>query len=241
MTNSPIDVGIDFGDLDEVVREIFGDETAIATTIGAAIYDRWRELADQNLDKTRAAYIAGIQTPQVSGNIVTVALEGVLPGIVENGMNADMRTTHLKPGQDHKVIAFEHAAGKGATGTPLGYGLRALHAARTVDIAARKIGLLARAMTHGQSIKDVAGLRAKPSHVEPLYQRMTHYTESRTASEPARPRYFTFRTLSRNSPQDSWQINVRPRHLALRVEQEMEKIVTGAMEQVVQAVLRALR
>jgi len=74
------------------------DLAALLEDIANAARAKWIKLAGDGLKTTRQSYIAGIQEVEMGEGTATVSLVGVLPNIVENGMEAiDLRTTLLGP------------------------------------------------------------------------------------------------------------------------------------------------
>jgi hypothetical protein len=116
------------------------DEAVVSSVMrdvvdGARAY--WIQIAGKALHSTKTEYIAGIQAvewPNTTTAVIT--LTGVLPNLLENGMDAyDMHDTLLGPnvpvgpggkhpnakGGFYRAIPFRHQTpGQGAHGTPMG-------------------------------------------------------------------------------------------------------------------------
>ena len=105
---------------------------------GAFAY--WVQLAGQTFHSTKAQYIRGIQAVRwISDDVAVISLVGVLPNILEQGMEGrDLHETLLGPnvpevplgqkgkhpsadGGSYRAIPFSHQTpGAGAHGTPMG-------------------------------------------------------------------------------------------------------------------------
>lgn len=102
---------------------------------------KWEMLAKKGLHTTRRDYLAGLQEVNIRQGVATISLVGLLPNLLEHGMDAtDMHDTLLGPNVPsvpigkrgkhpkkdgsgyYRAIPFRHATPgtTGAVGTPMG-------------------------------------------------------------------------------------------------------------------------
>lgn len=113
---------------------------AIARQLAVKALDQWGKIAGPQLKTTREDYLDGLQKPTFQGGVATVALVGLVPNIVENGMaEKDLHETLLGPnvpvapfgqpgkrlrkdGGFYRAIPFRHQVPGtvGLTGSPMG-------------------------------------------------------------------------------------------------------------------------
>lgn len=130
---------------------------AVMRDIVEGARDHWIQLASKELHTTKSEYIAGIQSIEwLSEDTAVISLVGVLPNILEQGMEGkDLHDTLLGPnvptaplgspgkhpraeGGFYRAIPFRHRApGHGAHGTPMGMA----HAKMLGPDAAKALGL----------------------------------------------------------------------------------------------------
>lgn len=120
----------------EVVMAALSDSKGLATEwledMSAAAYAEWVRLAQNKLRTTMIDYLTGLQSPEIGEKVATISLLGVLPNLVEQGMDAtDLRQTlcwnvnakNRKPIRDksgfitgyYNTIPFRHGT-PGSTG-----------------------------------------------------------------------------------------------------------------------------
>lgn len=131
----PANVQAAFGGLEGAIDAVLED-------IAEAAKHKWSKLAEEKLNTTRQAYIAGLQPIELQPGRAVVTLAGALPVAIEEGLPAmDMHDTLLgpnvpvaplgqfgkhpiegHPGKYYRSIPFRHAApgSRGATGMPMG-------------------------------------------------------------------------------------------------------------------------
>lgn len=134
----------------------------ILRDIAEAARDKWIQLAGRKFKTTRQDYIGGLQAVEYTPGQAVVALVGVLPNLLENGMPAtDLRQTLLGPnvpvaprgsrgkhraadGGEYRAIPFRHATpgAAGAVGQPMGRvsaRLQATEAGKNIKKLARNV------------------------------------------------------------------------------------------------------
>lgn len=228
-------ITFDAGQMNALVAALLssGGLSALNAGIAANARNEWLKLAGEELHSSRRDYVAGIQAVQIDGMRALIALVGAFPNMIEQGtLGFDLRETLLRQfGLHHRVIPFRHrtpgSGGATGVGTPMG----AAYAPVLGDSAAKDLGrqIYKRAQKLAPGQKLPAGLAPllKSTHVTDLYSGMQRM---RTGNGRGQTRYMTFRTISEDSPPQSWMYPaLAPRNLAEKVVDALpgiaEKIV----------------
>jgi hypothetical protein len=227
--------------------------TAIVTTIAEAARSEWIRLAGESLHTTRGDYINGIQPVEVLNEVATVTLVGVLPNLLEQGMEAtDLHDTLLGPnvpvvpqgargkhektdGSGHyRSIPFRHRTGnRGA-----GFGNPYQGHAAVADAAklGRSIYRQAKQLS-GTTSNPYSGTKGggrlpaglapklRPHHAVDIFAGMTR--QQKTYEQATQSQYTTFRTIATGSP--GWMRPATPgAHLAQKVSEYVGQIAPQA-------------
>jgi hypothetical protein len=172
---------------------------------------KWRELAeDSGLTSTKDLYLEGIGVVRkLSATHVEIDLKGFLPNALESGIGSfDMKPGLLK-GKDHVVIPIKHAApGQG----------KALRLSELPAQVAKK----AQGLRRGERYSTKLG--------KSKYEGMQKAKRQSGGSS-----YVQFRTVSVNSPSDSW---IYPGLEPLNLAEKVRKHIEDNMDDIVRRVER---
>lgn len=104
------------------IAEAMTDEIleGVLRNIADAARAEWGRLAGETLHSTRQTYIDGLQPVEVANGVATITLSGLLPNLLEDGMDAmDMHDTLLGPnvpvspvGERGKHLSIDPHTGK---------------------------------------------------------------------------------------------------------------------------------
>jgi hypothetical protein len=239
----------------ELVLAALSDEGVVQTVLSdvmAGARHKWISLAAQRLNSSRREYIDGIQEVVVGRHSASIALLGVMPNHVENGMGAyDMHATLLGPdvpvvpwgsgqkgknarkdGGYYRVIPFRHqtpgTSGQGG-GAPMGTGA-ATALGRKIHAAAKNLkattGQPGQATSWGDRLPSGLAPKLKQSHSTDIYSGMVRAEKKYGTATQAT--YTTFRVISDGVP-DKWHHpGIEPAHLAQEVEKYIDQIAPAA-------------
>lgn len=213
------------------LRESFGGAGAeeAKLEIATRAYTLWREFASNELTTSRNAYLRSLEPPKVVGRQVKFELVGGLANLIEHGTSGfDLRKTLLRPGEEWRVIPFQHASpsAKGTAGAqPIGRPYKAeFTSAKTLRTYANRVYKAAKQLGEGESLPPNTGgmFPLRDHHKTDLYAGMIRQQLG------SKVKYTTFRTITRDGP--GWEYPATlGRHFAQRVVDEMPKIVQGVI------------
>lgn len=193
--------------------------------LATAARAKWIKLAQQELHTSRSAYLAGIQEVEVVPGAASVVLVGMLPTIVEQGMEeTDMRTTLLGPnvpvvprgqrgkhatadGHFYRSIPFRHSTpgSEGLVAPPMGsaYGVEAAgELGKKVYAAAKKLeatkGLPGQKTQWGGRLPAGLAPKLREHHKTDIYAGMVR--QGKVYEKATQSQYHTFRTISTRNP-----------------------------------------
>lgn len=204
-------------------------EVAIADTalrnLAEAARAEWLRLAGERLFSTRRDYMNGVLPVDMADGAATIALVGMLPNLLENGMpETDLHNTLLGPnvpivgrggrgkhaskaGGYHRAIPFRHAgpSSGGAVGQPMGRPYTGHEAVADAKKLGRDIYKAAKALgaTTSQPGGPTSWGERLPEGLAPLL-RPYHATdiyagmvrEEKTYKKATQSQYATFRTIA---------------------------------------------
>lgn len=121
------------GMMPQSLLAVLGPEfvTTVLDDVATVARAKWIKLAREQLRSSKQDYIRGIQAIEGEGNTRYITLLGMVPNMIEQGVEPfDLRTTLLGPGKGHesasghryRAIPFRHgsAGSQGEAGTPMG-------------------------------------------------------------------------------------------------------------------------
>jgi hypothetical protein len=213
---------------------------AIAREVAPILARRWRVTAEDNLSKNSAqAYVNAIEVKEVSGVRVVLELAGRRANMIEHGVKEpiDMRDWLLAPyGLTSRVIPFQHATPgtAGRRGAPMGAAYAKTLGKKEAEKLGRRVYSSARKLKEGERLEAGLAPKLKAQHKTDIYAGM-----QRTQKEPrSATEYTTYRTISLNSPADSWMYPTRPgEHIIDKMLEEAQEDVRDAVSDVLGGVL----
>lgn len=192
---------------------------------GARAY--WIQQAQRGLKSSRVDYIQGIQPVNRQGLVASIDLVGVLPNMVEQGVDGwDLRETLLqdgdpnvkrnKDGRKYRSIPFRHQTpgtqGQGG-GVPMGDPYKDV--VENAERLGREIYAAAKKLRPGQGLAEGFAPKLKPHHTTDIYAGM----QRMQAKGKSQVHYKTFRTISEDSDPQKWQHpGIEPHNFAESVE-----------------------
>jgi hypothetical protein len=241
--------------LPEALAHVLDDEilTKLVADIVEAARSEWLRLAGEALHTTHEDYVNGIQPVEVSPGTASVALVGVLPNLLENGMDpVDMHNTLLGPnvpvvpeggrgkhmrldGGFYRAIPFRHRVGeKGAGfGNPYsGHEAVADAAALGREVYGKAKKLTGTISSPGGGVVQRGGRlpgglapKLRPHHATDIFSGMIK--ERKTYERATQSQFVTFRMISTGSP--GWLRPATPGvHLASQVSDFIQQIAPQA-------------
>lgn len=240
--------------LAEFEPEVFKQLVADLMAGGRA---RWIQLAGEKLHTSRRDYINGIQEIELKGLSASVELVGVLPNLIEDGMDPyDMHQTLLGPnvpvgspgkkqakgGHYYRAIPFRHQTagtiGQGG-GVPMGAAYEGHPLVKSAAALGRKVYSTAKKLSpttghpggpvkYGGRLPAGLAPKLKEKHSTDIYAGMIR--QEKVYKSATQSTYTTFRTISDAVP-DKWlHPGIEGAHLADEVHQFLEKIAVKAIE-----------
>jgi hypothetical protein len=233
---------------------------AVLTNIAEAARSHWIKLAGDGLHSTRRDYIAGIQPVDIMSGKATITLVGVLPNLIENGMDRlDLHATLLGPkvpvaplgergkharqdGGFFRAVPFRHRAptSSAAGGQRFGDPYQGHEAVADARKLGREIYAMARARAptttqpYGGPARAgeclAAGLAPKLKPHHAIDIYAGLIREEKTYERATQSQYFTFRMISTGSP--GW---IRPATRGVHHAQEVARFAARIAPQAFQA------
>lgn len=241
------------------------DEKQVETLVldlAASARNHWIKLAGA-LHSTRQDYISGIQEVDVKDGVAVIALVGMMPNLIEQGMGlTDMHDTLLGPnvpvvppgergkhpkkgGGYYRAIPFRHSTptANGVTGAPMGsqFGgiMDAAGAAKLgkdVYNAAKKL-----APSTSDPYKGTSWGGRLPAGMAPKLKE-SHHSDifagmvrmQKTYKTATQSSYMTFRTISTGSP--GW---IRPETPGVHYAEQVNDFIAGLIPQAIAAYFTA--
>lgn len=212
----------------------------IARAVAPVLLRRWRVTAEDNLSKNSAkAYVDAIQVQEVSGVRVILELAGQRANMIEHGVETpiDMRDMLLRPfGLEHRVIPFQHSSpgSKGRRGAPMGSAYEKTLGKQKAEKLGRRIYAEARKLAPDERLLGGLAPKLKPHHKEDIYASMRRTPGAKRGDTE----YTTYRTISLNSPAESWIYPTRPgAHIVDKMLEEAREDIRDAVSEVLGGVL----
>lgn len=224
---------IEIQNVDELVPPetlaLLNDEAidAILLDIAESARSEWIRLAQEELHSTRRDYIQGIQPVRFQPGQAVITLVGVLPNLLEEGMDeTDLHDTLLGPGVPvappgspgkreskdggyYRSIPFRHAGPNsgGASGQPMGSAYQGHDVVKNAQKLGRDIYKAAKKlspstsdggkMAYGGRLPAGMAPKLKPYHQTDIYSGMIR--EQKTYKKATQSQYITFRTIAVDS------------------------------------------
>lgn len=218
---------------------------------------KWRQLASQGLNTSKAEYLDSLQDIEVRKGERILTLTGFLATAVEEGLDSrDLKAILLrrgartsKEGHRYRAIPFRHAtpgAQTGQVGTPMGARYGPTHAASLATPGALERGAAAalgkavhraaKKLKTGQRLgSGVGGARKLAAHhATDLFSGMVRQTHKTPGGRTQTSGYMTFRMVSDNPAVvgvgDKWiHPGIQGRHFADQVADHVGRLVAPAM------------
>jgi hypothetical protein len=245
----------------EFMETVLDDVAALARA-------KWIKLAQQKLSSSKRDYIDGIQAVSGSGGERQIVLAGVLPNMVERGIDAyDMRETLLGEGKGkraadgsrYRAIPFRHSTpgGRGQAGAEMGsqYGpapelsraLRGRMEGMSSDRLGKAIYDQAKKLRGGRRLGRRTMVQVPGQGQMAVPKLAPHHSTDifagmqrsrKTYARATQSKYTTFRTISDKTTEGWIHPGITGRGLAAEVEQHTERLVADVLSS---ALNRALR
>ena len=182
---------------------------AIVVVAVNEIDDALRETAARRLSKKRAEiYTDAIQVGVFRGTSASIVFEGEAANAIEYGNSWDMKPGLLK-GESSRVIRFQHSAyrSKGAKAPPMGAPYRKKLGEQAAYELGRRVYDQVSRLPDDVPLRRSGTQKLKDIHKRPIYDGIRR---ERKGAGIQNVQYATYRTVSINSPADSWIYPARP-------------------------------
>lgn len=222
-----------------------GDMQRMLRGLAAVARQRWIHHAQTNLKTTARDYVNGIQDVEFQNDKAVITLVGVLPNMVEQGVEAfDLRTTLLgadaknaktaKDGSRYNTVPFQHgAAGSSGrnTGAPMPGPIHQIAKKLEPTLSRPEGGTkwggrLHLGMKMSNAARAILQTKERPWHSSSIYMHMVR--KEKRYEKATQSSYTTFRRISSNSrnAKEHWlHPGIQARHFATKVQEEMGDMV----------------
>lgn len=192
------------------------------------IEQSWRRVAKRRLSPRRAkVYTEAIQVLPVRGTRAVLALEGREANNIEHGNDSwDMKPGILagsgvrynKEGAPYAIVPMQHASYRaaGATAPPMGAAYRRKLGKERAYELGKQIYERASKLSIGEALRDTQTPKLRTRHQAPIYEGMRK-EQSAKRKGIAGTEYRTYRTVSLESPSNSW---IYPKRAGAKISDE---------------------
>jgi hypothetical protein len=206
-----IKVDVGQGNVVKQLRELIGSKEtlgAVTSAVTTEFTTIWYDTIDEKLSPARASdYKQGIvKNTNAVGPQAVLQLTGRYPQMIEHGNpQFDLRDALLREkGLTHRAIPFGHDApdASGLSGKPMGRAYGATLGKALGKQIGERVYAAAQKLVRKNELPAGLAPQLKTSHTTDLYARMKR-RPGRPYEHGASP-YMNFRTISVNSPAESW-------------------------------------